>query len=568
LPLDLSRYLDLYVAESREHLAAAREITVRLPEGGEAAVLELYRHAHSLKGMAAAMGHARVADVAHAAEDLLDAVRRGGERAADAAPDLQGALGCIARMVERVARGEPADDPEADRCARRLRDRAPRPSGPERAHPSFGPPAPPARPSARTWRMDLFLEEGATDARTLTALLSALGHLGTVTTATAPSTLLGTPRLMVLLRSGSTREALAAGLAKLPGVRSFVVRPDPERSLAQAGGPVAGRVARVPALALEALATAAQELLLEETHLSTAKRRRLLGRLHAQATELRLEPFDTVAHRIVEAGRQVADSLGRRVRIVLEGGDLRLERSLLDALAEPLLHLMRNAVDHGIEPPEERARAGKAPEGLVRLRLESARGETRITLEDDGRGLDPAALRAAAVRLGASSAEEAARLTDGEARALITRPGFTTATHPGPVSGRGIGMDVVRAAAEALGGALELEGREGGGTRVILGLPTSLAARPVLLFRAGREAMALPLECVASVEGAAGGRPILRILRDDRREALLPVDEILGRREIVIQPLHAAARAPGYSGAALLEDGEIALLLDADALPR
>ena len=107
MPLDLSRYLDLYVAESREHLSAAREITAHLAEAGDAALLDLYRRAHSLKGMAAAMGYVRVADLAHAIEDLLDAVRRGQERAGSAAPDLLEGLGCIACMVERVARGEP-----------------------------------------------------------------------------------------------------------------------------------------------------------------------------------------------------------------------------------------------------------------------------------------------------------------------------------------------------------------------------------------------------------------------------------------------------------------------------
>lgn len=570
MPLDLSRYLDLYVAESREHLCAAREIAARLPDAGDAGVLELYRHAHSLKGMAAAMGYARVAEISHAAEDLLDAVRRGQVPAHRAAPELLEALACLACMVERVARGETPDDPAAERCARRLRRRAAR-AGPQERPPAALPHPLPPRPVLRTWRMDFVLQDAGADAGHVGALLGALGRLGSVSTA-APSTLPGPARLMVLLRSDASREDLTAGLAALPGVASFVVRLDADRAHLTGGARRPEGVARVPAAALEALVMSAQDLLLEESRpgldagRGAAKRRRLLARLHAQATELRLEPFDSVTHRVVAAGRQAGAALGRRVRIVIEGGDLRLERSLLDALVEPLLHVVRNAVDHGIESPDARARLGKPAEGTVRLRLESGGSETRITVEDDGHGLDPTALRAAAVRLGAASAEAAARLSDEETLALILRPGFTTAPRPGPVSGRGIGMDVVRTTVESLGGTLALAERPGGGTRVTFHLPRSLAARPGLLLRGPLGLVAVPLESVRRVETASTGETTVCLARGDGTEARLPVDEVLGRREIVVQPLPAPARAEGYGGAALLEDGEIALVLDPGAL--
>jgi len=542
MSLDLSRYLDLYVAESREHLAAARALAAKLSGAGEPAVVELYRHAHSLKGMAAAMGYGSVAEVAHAAEDLLEAVRRGRERPAHAAPALLEALACLASMVERVARGEAPDDPSADGCTRRLRERL-------------------AAPRPRGWRMDFVLEEGSTDARAVSALLAALGRLGTVTTAAAPSLMEGACRLMVLLTTDASRETLLGTLAALPGVKTFHVRPEAPEATSDRPLRSAQGVARVAAASLEALATSAQDLLLEETRPQAARaRRRLVARLYAQATELRLEPFDSVAHRVVAAGRQAGEALGREVRIVIEGGELRLERSLLDALLEPLLHVVRNAVDHGIEPSDIRAQAGKPREGRVRLHLESAGDDTRITVEDDGRGVDPAALREAAVRLGLATADQAARLTDGDALALITRPGFTTALTAGPVSGRGIGMDVVRAAVEGLGGTLELSARPGEGTRISFRFPRGIAARPALLFRNAEGLAALPLESVARVEVAEGGRPVLCL-----PGARVPVDEVVGRREIVVQPLPPAARAAGYSGAAVLEDGEIALVLDPGA---
>jgi two-component system chemotaxis sensor kinase CheA len=265
---------------------------------------------------------------------------------------------------------------------------------------------------------------------------------------------------------------------------------------------------------------------------------------------------------VVAAGQQAGEALGREVRIEIEGGELRLERSLLDALLEPLLHVVRNAVDHGIESPEERRRAGKPRQGRVRLRLESAGADTRITVEDDGRGLTPGALRDAAVRLGIMDTGAGEGMTDGEALALITRPGFTTALAAGPVSGRGVGMDVVRGAVEGLGGTLDLAANPGQGASISFRFPRGIAARPALLFRTSEGLAALPLESVARVEVDERGQSTLCL-----PGARVPVMEVVGRREIVVQPLPAAVRAAGYSGAAVLEDGEIALVLDPAALP-
>jgi two-component system chemotaxis sensor kinase CheA len=571
--LDLSRYLDLYVAESREHLTAAREIAAGIAGASEAVLLELYRHAHSLKGMAASMGYTRVVEVAHAAEDLLEAIRRGRVEPATAAADLLlDALTCIACMVERAGRGETPDDLAVDDCVRHLRRAAAGAPGPRAEGAPLAATVPRRAPEARSWRMDFVLDETGAGARRVGALLSALGALGTIRTATAPSTSRGVTRLMVLLDSTASREALVTGLAGLPGVSSFVVRREVEDDAPASAATPGGGWARVPVAALTALATTAQDLLLDESLEKSfeesrggrpgALRRRLLARMHAQATALRLEPFDSVAHRVVVAGRRAGAELGRSVRIEIEGGDVRLERSLLDALMEPLLHVVRNAVDHGVEPPAERRRLGKPPEGLVRLSLESAGWDTRICVEDDGRGLDPEALRQAAVRLGAYSADDAARLSDAEALALITRPGFTTAATPGTVSGRGMGMDVVRAAMLGLGGALELQRRSEGGTRIVLVLPQTLAARPALLLRDATGPVAVPLEAVARIELREPEGVTVWVTRADGGEAPVLVEEVLGRREIVVQPLAGPARAAGYAGAALLDDGSIALVLD------
>jgi hypothetical protein len=388
--------------------------------------------------------------------------------------------------------------------------------------------------------MDFVLEEGSTDARAVSALLTALGRLGTVTTAAAPSLMEGSCRLMVLLTTDASRDALLGTLAALPGVKTFHVRPEAPEAASDRPTRTAQGVARVAAASLEALATSAQDLLLEETRPQAARaRRRLVARLYAQATELRLEPFDSVAHRVVAAGRQAGEALGREVRIVIEGGELRLERSLLDALLEPLLHVVRNAVDHGIEPSETRAEAGKPREGRVRLHLESAGDDTRITVEDDGRGLDPAALREAAVHLGFATADEAARLS----RRRRARPHHEARLHHGAHDGtrlrprhrhgrgaRGRG---------GAGGTLELAARPGEGTRISFRFPRESPPDRPCCSATPRGWPPSPWKRGAR-RGGRGGRPVLCLAG-----ARVPVDEVVGRREIVVQPLPPAAARGG-----------------------
>jgi len=220
---------------------------------------------------------------------------------------------------------------------------------------------------------------------------------------------------------------------------------------------------------------------------------RLVGSLQRQALKLRMMPFEMIADRFPRAVRDLARKESKEVEFRLEGREIELDRSILDHLSDPLLHLLRNAVDHGIEPPEERAHLGKTRAGTLTLRVAREGESIYLQIADDGRGMDPAHLRRAAVRRGVLTAEQAADLSDEEALELITRPGFSTADQVTDVSGRGVGMDVVKTVIEGLHGSLLIASAPGEGTTFTLRLPVSLAVISALLVRVGPERYAIPM---------------------------------------------------------------------------
>ena len=190
--------------------------------------------------------------------------------------------------------------------------------------------------------------------------------------------------------------------------------------------------------------------------------------------------------------RDLSQSLGRRVRLEMEGQDTELDKSLLEAIKDPLTHAVRNALDHGIETPEARAAAGKDPEGTLRLRAVQEGSHVIIEVSDDGAGISVDVVREKAIERGLITAERAAQLSERELLQLIFLPGFSTATAVTKVSGRGVGMDVVRTNVEKIGGKVELDSRPGKGTTLRLRIPLTLAIIPALIVRSVEQSFALP----------------------------------------------------------------------------
>ncbi len=331
--------------------------------------------------------------------------------------------------------------------------------------------------------------------------------------------------------------------------------------------------------------------------------------------DMRLVPVRTVTQRLPRVVRDVARDQGKQVDFEIEGEDVEVDRSILSRMDDPLIHMVRNAVDHGIESPEERTAAGKPETGQVTLRAYRSRDTVYVEVEDDGRGLDPDSLREAAVEKGLYTAEEADRVSDQSARELVFQPGFSTTEEVTDVSGRGVGMDVVASTVEDLDGDVEIESEVGEGTTVRLALPVSVAISEVLFMQVGDEEYGVPIRVVDEIEGmsaaqvatdggvadggatvrtdageerelidlgeemdAAGRTPdrsmggpeergMLVTIEDDVRRAAIHCDQVRGQQEVVVKPFEGfMADIPGLSGAAILGEGAVVNILDVETL--
>ncbi|SET95141.1 hybrid sensor histidine kinase/response regulator [Stigmatella erecta] len=324
-----------------------------------------------------------------------------------------------------------------------------------------------------------------------------------------------------------------------------------------------------------------------------------VGGLDEEVRRSRTLPFAEACAGLERAVRDVARGAGKQVRLEVDGGTLELDRSLLQGLREPLLHLVRNAVAHGLESPEERRRAGKPEEGRVTLAARLSGGRVQVSVEDDGRGLDLEAIRAQARARGWDVSD------DTTAARLIFQPGLSTATQVTAVSGRGVGLDVVRSQVESLRGSVDVVFRPAEGTRFVLDVPLTLSTLRVLLVSAGGQRFALPAESVerllrlapgevrevegrqmwpaedalvpiaslAAVLGLTAGAPRPRlsavVLTAGHLRAALGVEEVLAEQEVLVRGLGPRVRrARHVSGTAVLPDGRMALLLHPASLTR
>jgi two-component system chemotaxis sensor kinase CheA len=329
----------------------------------------------------------------------------------------------------------------------------------------------------------------------------------------------------------------------------------------------------------------------------------LVKGLQQHAMKLRMMPLELIADRFPRAVRDLARKRGKEVNFEVLGKQIELDRAILEELPDPILHILRNAIDHGIEAAEERVRKGKPPVGTIRLEATKERESVVIRVTDDGGGIDPAVLRRLALERGVITREQSDTLLDAEILMLITRPGFSTAKEVTDVSGRGVGMDVVRGAVESLRGNLGIDSVVNQGTTITLKLPATLVVVAVLLVAVGEERYALPVSIVEQIleirreeiqhaqgqemlsrdgvllplihlrqllglpvgSGAASRLVVVCEMRS--RLVGLAVDRFVGYREIVVKPLDKALKSlRGFSGVTILGDGSALLVLDLNTL--
>jgi two-component system chemotaxis sensor kinase CheA len=332
--------------------------------------------------------------------------------------------------------------------------------------------------------------------------------------------------------------------------------------------------------------------------------------LRESVMKARMQPVSNIFSKMPRMVRDLSQALGRRVRLEMEGQETELDKSLLEAIKDPLTHAVRNAMDHGIEPPDVRQTAGKDPEGMLKLRASQEGSHVVIEISDDGAGIAVEKIRQKAIERGLITAKRAAQQTDRELLQMIFVPGFSTAAAVTTVSGRGVGMDVVRTNVERIGGKVEIESRAGKGTTLRLRIPLTLAIIPALIVRSVDQSFALPqgalselvhiaaeqaataiewmegaplyrlrgkllplvfLDRLLMPEGearpAAGRENFIAVLDADGRHFGLVVDGLADPEEVVVKPLSAVLKGIGlYSGATVLGSADLALILDPGAI--
>ena len=393
---------------------------------------------------------------------------------------------------------------------------------------------------------------------------------------------------------------------------------------ARVGGSVSDSTLRVDVNLLDTLMRLVGELVLTRNQIvataaaradtgmqrSSQRLNLLVSELQAGVMKTRMQPIDNVWNKLPRLVRDVSVACGREVRLVLEGRDTELDKTILEAIKDPLTHVVRNAIDHGIESPEARIAAGKPAEGTLTMRAFHEGGQVNIEISDDGAGIDPARIATKAIERGLATVEQLRAMPAREIVNLIFVPGFSTATKVTNVSGRGVGMDVVRTNVEKIGGTVDISSEPGLGTTLKIKIPLTLAIIPALTVECAGERYAVPqvsldeLLCLEGEQARAGveylsGAPVFRlrgtliplvwldhvldltdaphvdesvyilVLQADGRRFGLVVDRVLNTEEIVVKPLSRQLKGIGtYAGATILGDGRVALILDVRALAR
>jgi two-component system chemotaxis sensor kinase CheA len=600
----VEKYRGLFVSESEAHLEAMSKGVLDIepkadvsPEKRLAAVHEVFRHLHSLKGMGATMGFDDFGGACHQLEELMSEVRENKRQIERELVDvLLFAVDQLGLFVAAIR--DRADPPPLSQ----LLARAKRLSTPEPERP----PVADAIIETGQLALKVFIEE-----RSATPALRAFLAAKRLHTALGPPAAQSPPmdRLkmgelpqgcVTLFYAGLIDEQkVTSAIAGLSEVARYEISPVTQQPAFAVKQRSDARVIRVRTSVLDELLDAAGELLIAESRVEAlvvperdtpvARAIDLLQQavrgVHSRAMALRTVPFSTVAERYPRVVRDAASTTGKLVELQTTGLELELDRAVLEAIDSGLVHLLRNAVDHGIEPPQKRI--GKPGTGVISLKAERDRDAIAITVQDDGAGIDELAIRMEAQRRGLML--PAGTLSPAQIVRVLAQPGFSTKSTANQISGRGVGMDAVLDAVESLGGTLELQFEVGKFTRFTLRLPPSIAVQPVLRVIAAGTHYGLPLRRVLATSEAQvryrgeelPTRSLAELLHhkptQEERWAVivedpggpmaLSVEKVLDVRDVVIKKLGPPASSMRvFDGATVLSDGRPMMILDVGRL--
>ncbi len=654
--MEMSDLLGLFIEEAEEQLQKLDDGILQLEKNPEDtdAVNEIFRAAHTLKGSAATMGLTEIADLTHAAESLLDALRNGTVKPTPEIVDLLlESVDAVRTLTSQVSRGE-SMRLDTDHLVAGLRSAcADTPSSSTAPSPNRKGDGPAERIAAdASGAMTLRLrvdEDCLMPSVRAFMVFNTLSGLGDIAAANPAQDKLDDieagQEIEIAFVPAEDTDAVLNALGKLSEIE-LVAHELPEGSPPErAEKPSSGtdkpepeaessaraiQTVRVGVDRLDTLMNLVGELVIDRTRVSqletdlAAKYEgdelvrglgetaihigRVVTELQEHIMQVRLLPVEQVFNRFPRMVRDLARKAGKQVELVLEGQETELDRSILEGIVDPLTHLLRNAVDHGIETAEQRAAAGKPTTGRVVLAAKQEENRIVLEVEDDGGGIPVERVRAAALKKGVESEEVLAQMSDQDTLQLIFAAGVSTAEKITAVSGRGVGMDVVRTNIQGLSGSVEVHTEVGKGTRFRISLPLTLAIIQSLVTGVDEHILVIPLTAVAetyrcdtseiryidtqpAINFRGSVLPLVRLgmlfdesfafsVQDSENVTFvvvntggtrvgLVVDRLIGENEVVIKPLGSFfGDIPGIAGATILGNGRVALIVDVATLGR
>ena len=675
-----NQYMDMFLDESHEHLQSLNEGLLRLEENMEeiGAVNDIFRNAHTLKGMSATMGFAKIAELTHEMEDVLDLVRKEQLKLNEDIMDtLFKCLDSLEQMVDSVGNGEAEDVVDVSDLVAKLSSISKGTPAPAAAAPAAASSSAPAAGGAGAGT-DLDLDEIDLDvmkkakeagmhmfhvkvtlmetcvlkAARSVMVMHALDEVGDVIKSIPPAEDLEQEKFErsfdVVVATGADAQAVQNAVDSVSEIEDVLVELlDPDKlgkseapapaaapaaaaPAATAAAPAAKKEAAKPAAApakkqhqsqsvrvdiekLDTLMNLMGELVINKVRLeqigqthrlsdlmeTLEQMDRVTGDLQNIVMKVRMVPVSAVFNRFPRMVRDVSKELGKEINLTIEGEETELDRTVIDEIGDPIMHLLRNSLDHGVESPDAREAKGKSRTGEVGLIARHEGNNVVIMITDDGAGIDANKIRRKAVEKGMVTQSEADSLDDADAVRLIFLPGFSTAEQITDISGRGVGMDVVRSKIEALSGHVDVETHIDEGSVFKIKLPLTLAIIQAMLVRVQEEMYAIPLTSIDSTINIEPSDiqtvqnkevivlrgeiiPIIRmeealqvphkkdsdehfvvVVHAGEAKAGIVVDNLIGQQEIVIKTLgNLFAGLKLFGGATVLGDGRVALIRD------
>lgn len=669
--LDMSQYLDLFLTEAQEQLEILEQETLKLEkEPSQERLQVIFRAAHTLKGSARAMGFQHFAELTHEMENLLDNLRNGTVSVnTEIADALLSCLDSLNKMIELIGNGA-GDNLDVSALVARIAacnsgTSAPptTPAAPSAATQEFSSQLTAdqrgmideAAAQDVVWHASFRLEDDCAMkyVRAFMAISEIQKHGELLVTVPHPEALEEEQfehEFELVFQTQEPIEDLKKRLTSISevawhSVQAWATKPASVEEKPTAAAPVAaaptepvasaakksgesGQTVRVDVSRLDTLMNLVGELVIDRTRIAqigselgakynddnvdalsetVGHIHRITSDLQDQIMKARMMPIESVFNRFPRVVRDLAQKLGKEIKLEMSGGETELDRSVIEVIGDPLLHILRNSIDHGVELPADRARAGKPATGTVHLTARHQENHIHIEIIDDGRGIDAERVKNKAVQTGFITREVADRMTEKEALQLIFSSGLSTAVEVSEVSGRGVGMDIVRSNIQKLGGIIDLETNLGQGTKFTLRLPLTLAIIRGLLVNVTDTVYVIPLGSVietmlierksiqtvnrrevivirglttplvhvgevfnrkkAPTESGANDQIYVVIVGLAEQRIGLVVDNLIGEREVVIKSLSRfCGDVAGISGATILGDGNVALIMDVNGI--